>query len=966
MGSALDGAMEILELELPAYESVVEQPKDGSHLVLDQSWRAASVRMDIDVNSFAFVGDAQDVNALNAAYQEKFERERRARKKAPPAYDPPKPPPVRVWIRRQPSKEPPHGVLYVASIGAQPGHRIPFHVEAMPASARNPKRDVERTKNWAAAAARYFANTPGAFYTFASQRIGARYLARQNAAKPARARDLPRDLARLMETTSGRRSLQEALEHERPLYLAASRSQATIPIERVEPPRLGRHPWNEMLQALRRPTRDEPLARATPAEFYFARVKTFAKFLELLDWISEWGQPAADLLDSHAEDRATVQRYEDELGLERSGLSRVLGPSVIEDVAVVGSDPYVHEGSDVTLIFRVKSVPAFETGLAAALNSRSHGHGELKQTTFEHEGVKVNVSRSADGRVRRHRASVGGYELVSNSPNALRRVITTIQGRHPSLANEPDFRYMLAREGDVENDALAYVGDSFVAAVTGPKQKIAEARRQIALAELSAPGYAALLAGWLDGNVPSSQAALLQSGWLEKSELRHGDGAPIAFEPSVGASSAHGAPAALEPLIDRPEVVKVRPEEQQAYTSFANSYSALWSDRIDPIALSVRLAASSGERELSAELRVLPLLRREYRDWISLVGDARLSVPTHENGLRIVAGIGKQARLRGLLDDFGRDFIRNEKVRFDWLGDYVILGAANRNELANAALRSVRHALERPRPQQEYASDLMLESRMLVGLPVYAVIALKSPLAAGVALTALRQRASEAAPGMAEWGEAAKYRGQAVVKVTVREMGEMLEIYYSLLPTAFTISLNEAALHEAIDQVLDHPPSAEQAKPTSRAAQVSFEIGGDKHSPLYRIAAWFAQAELLDRRGQNPALVEAVLRGAPETQKSPDRLRVLLRNYFGSVPLTPDGRYYESSPEGPRDPVRGSAYAPTYPDVPVPGSPLERVLAGLRYARSEQSYDAEPGDSASEPRQSLRVKVTLKMRNEKR
>jgi hypothetical protein len=461
---------------------------------------------------------------------------------------------------------------------------------------------------------------------------------------------------------------------------------------------------------------------------------------------------------------------------------------------------------------------------------------------------------------------------------------------------------------------------------------------------------------------------LVEARWLDQADLSHASGEAIRFEPGTGASSVHGTPAALEPLLDGPELSKVRPSEAAAYAEFANDYANLWSDKIDPIALSLTLDEKAGERSLGAELRVLPLLRREYRDWIGLVGDARVSAPELASGARLIAGIGKEARLRGLLEDLAPSVTGSEKLGFDWLGDYVVLGLGNRNELANALLPELRGRLERPQREQAAPHQKQrVDGERLVNLPAYAVVALKSSLAAGVALTALRRSASEAAPGALVWGEAAGYRGHGVVKVSGHEYDETIVIYYALLPSAFVIALNEATLHEAIDQVLDHPPASSEPAASTQApptlpGQVLLELGGDKQSPLLRVVTWLAASQLLEGADDSAALAEAVLRGAPETQSSPGRLRALLRCYFGSVPLTVDGRAFEESPEGARDPVRGTWYAPTYPDVPVPGSPLDRVLSALSYVRSEQSYDAEPGHSESEPRQSLHVKLSIKTR----
>lgn len=961
VGRTVDGDVEILELSLPPFQNVVDVPAD--FVPLPNMWEAAQVQVASEPGAFAFVGWDRERSGSRASVETERAPRGDGSKVAAVA------PALRVWLRRPASNSLPTGVLFSPGFGIMPGHRIPFHADKLPPATK----DGTRTKNWAAAAANFFAARPGAFYQFAANRLRARYLAQKPGTGATASAHFEDELAALMGTFSGRRALQEALEHRRPLYVAASRAKANVPIDKVRRPALLRHPWSEMSQALAKPSREEPLARATPAEFYFARVNGFARFLELLDWVSDWGEPAADLVDGHSEARGTLERYQDELGVEATGLARVFGPSVIQDVALVGSDPYVHEGSDVTLIFRLKdgAKAAFETGLAAALAARAARHEALERTSFEHEGVQVEVTQSRDRGIRRHRASVNGFELLSNSKAAIQRVLSTLGGHHPSLAGQPDFRYFTARDAELRADAFAFVGDEFVAAVTGPAQKIAEARRQLALSELSTPGYAALLAGWLDGKAPASTKALQAAKWLAPSDLRHADGAPIRFEPGRGASSSHGSPARLEPLIDAPPIARVTAAEQRAYEGFARGYESLWSERIDPIGLSLELSQKANKnqaagaaggpsrslRTLSADLRVLPLLRREYRDAVELVGDGRVAAPVLANGARVVAALGKNAGVRQYLQEFGEDFLRDRKLRFDWLGDYVVLGASNRNELGNGLLPLVQAEIERPRPVGEWERDAFEPTT----LPLYAIVELKSSVTAALALTALRQKASEVAPGAIEWGHAAAYRTYEVVKVSARERRERITLYYALLPSAFVIALNEASLHEALDQVLDHPPVTQGLDPAARArsGQLLIELASDPSAALHRLAAAFATARLLGVRAHGAALAEAVLRGAPETQGSPERARSLAREYFGVVPLTPDGREYAFSPEGARDPVRGTDYAPTYPDVPVPGSPLQRVLGALRYARSEQSFDPEPGHTPEQPRQSLHIKLSL-------
>ena len=268
--------------------------------------------------------------------------------------------------------------------------------------------------------------------------------------------------------------------------------------------------------------------------------------------------------------------------MRQGPLTKLLGPAVVDDLAVVGSDPYLREGSDLSFVFRVRARPAFEAALAGTLAAFGAAHGGLKSATIDHQGTPIHVTRSLDGVVRRHRATVGGFDVVSNSLAATGRVIDAITGRAPRLADEPDFRYMLARDAATPADVLAFMSDRFVGEVIGPRQKVLEARRQIALAELSRPGYAALLYGWMYGRMPASADELVASGLLKREELAHAGGERIDWQPGRAARSSWGAVGELTPLIDLPAVAKVTPSEKAAYAIFVGGYQSFWRTNIDP------------------------------------------------------------------------------------------------------------------------------------------------------------------------------------------------------------------------------------------------------------------------------------------------------------------------------------------------------------------------------------------------
>ena len=922
-GRAEAGGYEVLSLALPAQAAASMSPGDARSMWLTpEALSGATVTLEPALDAFAFatVSRAAVVNE-----------------------------PL-VWVRRKKSSAPIVGTIYANATWRGPGHRVPFRAELTLVKAPAPKTAAPKgpalsvEAAWATATIEYLQTSSSPVWAYAAERVRARYLPKEQAKLVAARKPAYQNgsqLSRLMDTTTGRVSVERALERDRDLFIAARRQKPTLPLEKLVPPRLAQHAWADMSARLGAPP-DEPLAHVTPAEFYFVRAKDFGKLLELIDLVDDFGEPAANLLDGQTQSRGTLARYETELGLSRSALTRTFGPAIVKELAVVGSDPYVHEGTDLTLIFRVKDARLFGTALAATLAHHATLHPGVTQSSFVEGGVTVTLNRSADGRVRQYRATLGELELVSNSAAALRRVIATHAGQHAKLWDEPDFRCMLARDATTPNDELLYLGDRFVATVVGPAQKIAEARRQLALGELVTPGYAALTSGLLNGRSPTQARELVQAKLLDAGALRHADGAAIDWEPGRAPRSAWGTPALLEPLLDRPAVTMVTDAERLGYEEFARAYEREWSDRIDPVALRLHTEPGmGGKRELVADLRILPTLRTEYADTMRTVGSVHLDVPRLLPGFGAIIGLGEEASFRRDLTSSLSLFGSGERIPFDWLGEYALVGTLSRNELANVIHPLMPQRLELPPGNDERPSERrVLES--LANLPVYAAVSVKSRLGAGVFLTALRKMAREAAPGMATWTAAASYRGNEVVAVKAEERGANLTLYYSLTPNALVLSLNEAVLRRVIDELSDRPPrrEAKGAAGSPDSGQFVQELSGDPGSALYRVLAWLATEALVESSNEPRQLAASFLLGTRDLEAK--GAEALMRAYLGTQVVTPEGHPYELSAAGARDPLRGTAHAPSYPDLPVPGSPVERVLRQMARFRSSLAFDAEP------------------------
>jgi hypothetical protein len=690
------------------------------------------------------------------------------------------------------------------------------------------------------------------------------------------------------------------------------------------------------------------------------RVRDFASFLDLTAVAESWGTPALDVLDGHIQDRGLRERYQTELALEQGELARTFGPSVIQELALVGSDPYLVEGSDVTLVFKVKSGLLFEAALLKSLTTFSALHPGGDAQKFTHEGVDVSVTRSADGQIRRHRATVDGLELVSNSPGAIRRVISAIHGKAPRLADEPDFSYMLARDADRDAPILAFAGDRFVESVIGPEQKIKEAERALALAELSRPGYAALLYGFLNGHSPASANDLVHENLLSAADLKPGAVA-AGWQPGMVARSSRGSTIDALPLIDAPAIKLVTAAEHTGYEYFAREYESDWSEYVDPFAVRVaRTPTPNGGLALTAELRVLPLLRREYREFTSSVGNAHVHAGAMSEGFRVLLGVGKDAELRRLLTSASQNFSEHP-LSFDWIGDYAFIGVADRNELALAARYQRDISPEKPNTDDR-SKDTELRAAALT--PAYAGIALRSEAGAAIALAVLKRIGDEVAPGTLTWAEARKHRGIAVMSVHGNDPDVAdLKLYYALTPHALLFSLSPAVLEALIDQFADgQAPTAVETKAGGRDPQLVLDLKGKQHGALTTVLSWLLTKTLTDSSDRASDAASAIFIGAPEAAADPDKAALLMRNYFGSTVKTPEGLAYTFGPDGVRDPLRGSTSSPAWPVIPVPDSPVACVVDRLESLRSEVSFDPEPSTQPGNTLQSLRVRLTIALR----
>src|SRR5262249_6551084 len=312
------------------------------------------------------------------------------------------------------------------------------------------------------------------------------------------------------------------------------------------------------------------------------------------------------------------ERLGRQLALETGPQSRPFYDLAVEEVAVTGSDPFLREGSDVSLLFRVKSDDLFRTQMESFLANAERSRHDAKRGAGKYLGVEYTQLTTPDREISVFAASPApGLHLRSNSLPAFQRLIGVIIGRKVagrtarSLGATAEFAYIrtLMPRGAKEEDGFIYLSDPFIRRLMGPQLKLTERRRALCYNHLRMIGHAALLYRTENGKVPESLAALADAqcapGLFGDAQLACPDGGQysLAADGMTGVCSRHGDARFLTPCLEIP-VTQVKGAEADEYEAFLKEYNQYWRTFFDPIALRVQITP----KQCRLETVILPLI----------------------------------------------------------------------------------------------------------------------------------------------------------------------------------------------------------------------------------------------------------------------------------------------------------------------------------------------------------------------
>jgi hypothetical protein len=396
----------------------------------------------------------------------------------------------------------------------------------------------------------------------------------------------------------------------------------------------------------------EPLSMHVPEEFLYIRFGSFANFLWLQDTLAKWGGDAQNLIALRGLDYQITRRIEEQLVLKTSALARMVGGTIIADVAIVGTDLLFQDGGAFGIIFQARNSMLLSADLIGQRNERIEKGDGVTEQKVDVGGRPVSLLASPDGAVRSFYAVDGDFHLVTRSRRMVERFFEAGSGKAP-LGATKGLRFarslMPLERGD---SVFVYLSEPFFQNLVGPGYRVETVRRMRALADIELVQLARLAAG-AEGQPGNSIEELIAGGFLPADFGPRPDGSLTVIDGNEVYDSLRGRRGTFLPVPDV-EVSAVTLTEVGDYHRFREHFHSQWG-RLDPIVIGVgRKSEGKGLERVVVDARMTPFSKENYQRITETVGrpdNERLALI--ESNAAAFEMILAEQRVFGGLEDVG-------------------------------------------------------------------------------------------------------------------------------------------------------------------------------------------------------------------------------------------------------------------------------------------------------------------------
>jgi hypothetical protein len=802
-------------------------------------------------------------------------------------------------------------------------------------------------KLWATGQATRFAvlevQTPGfGLYTFAREATGRKYGVRAPALMSRAKKNRWRGW--LYELTTGATAISEALQVDR--FLTSNYRDVqprSIDITRVPGIRLAKHPWAKMMAGKK--AVPEPLAAFVPFDNYYLHFKNPARFIEFADLLDEWGDELLRSYEINSLDYDLRIRYEKQLCFRTIFLGKILAPFVIRRIAITGSDPYLREGSDFTVLIEPTNVRLFLSSVQTFINAARREFGErLRESKSKYHNISVEHYVTPLREISLHRAIIKGCVVFSNSLVALRRVIDTFQGRYRSLAESPDFKYMrtVFPVMDKEEDGFAFLSDAFIQRLAGPATRIKGLRRLEAVTSLHMITNAALFHAWETGDLPADYQSLLAAARLKPAEVYCPEGKKLGWDATrtSAVSEVYNTLLFATPLVEL-SIDRITRAEEASYRRFRKAYMRGYGEYSDPIAIRFRLTSQL----VQAETFIFPVIANSMYNTLQVwTGGGTTSFQP--------AAISPRA-LSQFQTHLNPSNLRGPDLR--WAGQWLVVRLDDSAIYDQLVKVWIRQELE-PEKAEELSQQ---ETRLFLQVPLIVGVAVRDRKAFHKTLADWEDILQWLLGDYTSVPQKPQYRGIPITKVTFAsdsKLAKLLKVnragmkgerirpvfYHALIGDGWYVSGSEPCLKEQIDRFVTARKGARNGGsiPINSTLLVRPGAAVKADAALRFFLEWESHRRALTNGPIWYALFRCGL--VKETMTEREKLAAAM-HYLGYLPITPEHARYSYVPQ--RDevdnPRHGSYRQPILHSTLDANSSVKKLLEEFRTLRADLRFRSD-------------------------
>ncbi|WP_153555548.1 hypothetical protein [Roseimaritima sediminicola] len=408
----------------------------------------------------------------------------------------------------------------------------------------------------------------------------------------------------VLEMIGGTERLRATLLEQAAARVSATQALASLPLP--EPPAWQDGPPIDLPEEVI----VEETARHVPPECFYLRFGSIENYLWFTDLSRLYGGDITAMVSLRGVNQGGTRRVEDQLAMKLTEVSRLLGATVVEDQAIVGTDLFLSEGASLGVLIKSKNNFLLDASLRNERSGRARAESDATLEDVEIAGRSVSLLSTPDNRLRSFLAVHGSYFLVSNSRHLVERFFAVADGA-PSLGETREFQ--LARRlmpVDRQDTLFAYFSPGMLRNLVGPKYQIELRRRLVSHADISLLRLAALTAAG-EGRPLESIEDLMAAGYLPRGfGLRPDGSGPLRQQDRV-VDSLRGSRGSFLPIADV-AIDSVTEEEAAWYRRRADYFSEHWK-QFDPIMVGIgRNDIEGGMERLTIHAEVAPLVPEKY------------------------------------------------------------------------------------------------------------------------------------------------------------------------------------------------------------------------------------------------------------------------------------------------------------------------------------------------------------------